>query len=116
MVMCLCLGAGTIASEVIDAKKLIDQHYYAIASKATILKPNQLNVPKDKFLEKFAVAWDDALAKGDVFNALDACTHLALKPLELGAVWSAHCSLLTEKSACLCRGRECWARERRARA
>ena len=35
-------------TQVIDEKKLIDQHYYAIASKATILKPEQLNVPADK--------------------------------------------------------------------
>lgn len=44
---------GSLASEVIDEKKLIDQHYYAIASKATILKPDQLNVPADKFKEQF---------------------------------------------------------------
>jgi hypothetical protein len=30
---------GTLTAEQIDAGKLIDQHYYAIASKATILKP-----------------------------------------------------------------------------
>jgi hypothetical protein len=31
---------GNITSEVIDAKMLIDQQYYSIASKATILKPH----------------------------------------------------------------------------
>lgn len=41
------LSQGSISSEDIDAKKLIDQHYYAIASKATILKPNQLNIPSE---------------------------------------------------------------------
>jgi len=47
------LSEGDIAGEDIDAKKLIDQHYYAIASKATILKPEALHVPADKFKEKF---------------------------------------------------------------
>ena len=43
------LSEGSIAAETIDEKKLIDQHYYAIASKATILKPSELNVPVEKF-------------------------------------------------------------------
>ena len=50
----------------IDEKKLIDQHYYAIASKATILKPAQLNVPTEKFKDKFGLEWSDALASGKV--------------------------------------------------
>lgn len=33
----------------IDRKKLIDQHYYAIASKATILSPKQVLVPSQSF-------------------------------------------------------------------
>merc|ERR1719157_457331 len=44
---------GSISAEDIDSKQLIDQHYYAIASKATILKPNELNIPKEKFKEQF---------------------------------------------------------------
>ena len=69
------LSEGPIAGEVIDQKKLIDQHYYAIASKATILKPKELAVPADKFEAKFNVKWEAALAQGVVFNAMDACTH-----------------------------------------
>ena len=42
-------GEGDIKSEVIDSKKLIDQHYYAIASKATILTPDQVNVAGSPF-------------------------------------------------------------------
>jgi hypothetical protein len=57
---------GEITSEVIDEKKLIDQHYYAIASKATILKPSEMNVPADKFKEAFGVEWKDVLAKNQV--------------------------------------------------
>ena len=51
------LRSGTITAEEIDSKKLIDQHYYAIASKATILKPAQLNVPPEKFEGQFGVGW-----------------------------------------------------------
>ena len=47
------LAEGSLTSEEIDSKKLIDQHYYAIASKATILKPAELNVPEDKFKAQF---------------------------------------------------------------
>jgi len=79
---------GDLSSEVIDQKKLIDQHYYAIASKATILKPHQLNVPKDKFQKQFGLTWDDALSKGVVFNALDACTELGVDATELAKLWA----------------------------
>lgn len=80
---------GDLTSEVIDEKKLIDQHYYAIASKATILKPSELNVPKDKFQSSFGLSWDDALANGVVFNALDACKFLNCNAEELSKAWGA---------------------------
>jgi len=80
---------GDLTSEVIDQKKLIDQHYYAIASKATILKPSELNVPKDKFEKAFGLSWDDALAKGVVFNAMDACQKLGCSADELNVAWAA---------------------------
>merc|ERR1711998_629379 len=72
------LREGRIKGEVIDKKKLIDQHYYAIASKATILKPDQLNVPEDKFQAQFGLSWKDALASGKVFNAMDGCAKLGI--------------------------------------
>eukprot|EP01065_Artemidia_motanka_P024599 TRINITY_DN294_c0_g3_i1.p2 TRINITY_DN294_c0_g3~~TRINITY_DN294_c0_g3_i1.p2 ORF type:complete len:342 (+),score=161.33 TRINITY_DN294_c0_g3_i1:67-1092(+) len=81
------LEEGHLASEVIDEKKLIDQHYYAIASKATILKPEQLNVPKDKFQAKFGLDWDEALKKGVVFNAMDACKELGCDAAKLNQLW-----------------------------
>jgi len=79
---------GDLTSEVIDEKKLIDQHYYAIASKATILKPSELNVPKDKFKSFFGIEWDDALAKNQVYNAMDACKVLNCSDSELNAAWA----------------------------
>jgi nucleoside diphosphate kinase len=78
---------GSLSSETIDEKKLIDQHYYAIASKATILKPNELNVPVDKFQEQFGLSWEDALAGGRVFNAMDGCADLGLTADEMDTQW-----------------------------
>jgi nucleoside diphosphate kinase len=82
------LSQGSITSEEIDSKKLIDQHYYAIASKATILKPHQLNVPADKFEGQFGLSWQAALDSGRVFNALDGCAELGLTPDGLDAEWA----------------------------
>jgi nucleoside diphosphate kinase len=80
-------GEGEITADVIDKKKLIDQHYYAIASKATILKPDQLNVPADKFKGKFGLEWKDALASGKVFNAMDGCAKLGIDADALDKKW-----------------------------
>jgi len=82
-------GEGSLTSDVIDKKKLIDQHYYAIASKATILKPNQLNIPKDKFKASFGKDWDAALSEGLCLNALDACEFFGCTSDELNAAWGA---------------------------
>merc|ERR1719414_1783979 len=79
------LKEGSIKAEAIDKKKLIDQHYYAIASKATILKPEQLNVPEDKFKAQFGLSWKDALASGKVFNAMDGCKKLDIDSDQLDA-------------------------------
>ena len=40
---------GFIEAEVIDRKEMIDQHYYAVASEATVPKPAGLDVPEDRF-------------------------------------------------------------------
>jgi adenine phosphoribosyltransferase len=81
------LSEGTITAEEIDEKKLIDQHYYAIASKATILKPNQLNVPSAKFEAQFGLTWEAALAQGNVYNAMDACALLGVTADEMDSQW-----------------------------
>lgn len=80
---------GVIPGEEIDKKKLIDQHYYAIASKATILKPDQVVVPNDKFKAQFGIDWKDALSSGKAFNAMDACEYFGIDSAELGSVWIA---------------------------
>merc|ERR1711874_421793 len=81
------LAEGSLSGKTIDEKKLIDQHYYAIASKATILKPHELNVPADKFKEQFGIGWQEALDSGKVFNAMDVCKHLDLTAEELDKEW-----------------------------
>lgn len=83
------LGSGSIAGPEIDSKKLIDNHYYAIASKATILPPEELAVPTDKFEEKFGVAWSKVLEEKKAANAMQACEQLGLDPLQLQEAWKA---------------------------
>ena len=58
------LREGELTGPQIDAGMLIDQHYYAIASKATLLKPTEMPVPKAKFQEKFGISFDQAVADG----------------------------------------------------
>lgn len=81
--------SGTVKSEIIDKKKLIDQHYYAIASKATMVAPKDLPVPSDKFKEKFGLSWEDALKQGNVYNAKEACAKLGVDGDGLDALWGA---------------------------
>lgn len=88
------LSAGlTILSECdidgpeIDSKKLIDQHYYAIASKATILEAKDIPVPTDKFESVFGEKWENALASGKACNAMEACTKFGCSADELNTAW-----------------------------
>jgi len=73
----------------IDERKYIDQHYYSIASKATLLHPKELNVPTDKFAKQFGLKWEDALRQGVVFNAMQACQKLGITADELDKKWAA---------------------------
>jgi len=79
---------GEITAEQIDSGKLIDQHYYSIASKATILKPSELSVPNDKFEETFGLSWQSVLDSGRAFNAQDACVELGLSAEQLDEEWA----------------------------
>merc|ERR1719272_813716 len=78
---------GSIEAETIDKKQLVDQHYYAIASKATLLTPDKLNIPKDKFKEQFGLEWDDVLKDGKALNAKDACEKMSIDADELDKMW-----------------------------
>lgn len=79
---------GSLEAEEIDKKQLIDKHYYAIASKATLLTPDKLNVPKEKFKEQFDLDWDAALKTGNVLNAKDACAKLEFTADQLDTEWA----------------------------
>lgn len=81
---------GEISAETIDSKMYIDTHYGAIASKAVKLKPSELNVPdkgKAGFQTMFGESWDDAIAAGKVYNAMDGAAKLGVDAMELGAKW-----------------------------
>jgi len=80
---------GSIDGPTIDAKQYIDQHYYAIASKATIMQPRELNVPVDKFEAQFGETWEKVLDEGRVVNALDACKKLGCDADALDGAWAA---------------------------
>jgi hypothetical protein len=84
---CTVLSEGAISGEEIDSKKLIDQHYYAIASKATILKPAALAVPADKFEEFFKESWETVLAEDRAVNAMDACERFGVDSSGLEKAW-----------------------------
>ena len=99
---------GELTGEQIDKDMLIDQHYYAIASKATLLKPKDLPgiiitiiftiiftitititiVPAALFEKEFGLSWQKALNDGIVYNALDACKYLGCDSEQLDAVWA----------------------------
>merc|ERR1740121_2443574 len=82
------LAEGSLTGAEIDEKKLIDQHYYAIAVKATIKTPDQLNVPNDKFKAQFELDWEEALRSGKVFNALDGCKEFGVTADEMATAWN----------------------------
>lgn len=81
-------GEGDIDCKDIDEKKLIDQHYYAIASKATILKPEAMNVPADKFEATFKKSWETVLKEKKAMNALDACKELGVDAKKMADLWA----------------------------
>jgi len=80
---------GSIAAETIDKKQLIDKHYYAIASKATLVTPDKLTVPADKFKGQFGLEWDDVLKEGKALNAKDACEKFEVDADGLNTMWGA---------------------------
>jgi len=81
------LSEKDIDGPTIDAKKLIDQHYYAIASKATILPASEIPVPAAKFEEEFGETWEIVLKENRAANAMDACERFGIDATELDAAW-----------------------------
>lgn len=81
------LSQVDINGEEIDSKGLIDQHYYSIASKATILSANEIPVPSAMFLESFGEDWEKVLEEDRASNAIDACKRFGCSPEELNKAW-----------------------------
>ena len=83
---------GTLDAGTIEKNKLIDNHYYAIANKASLTKPKDLNPPQakqDDFEKKFGISWKAALAKGMVYNAVDGCKRLGIDGEKMDKTWAA---------------------------
>lgn len=68
--------------------RLVDNHYYSIASKATLLEPKELNVPNAKFEKQFGLSWEAALKQGNVYNATGACEVLGVDASQLNELWA----------------------------
>mmetsp|Transcript_30988 Transcript_30988/g.36162 ORF Transcript_30988/g.36162 Transcript_30988/m.36162 type:complete len:346 (-) Transcript_30988:15-1052(-) len=81
------LSESEVAGETIDEKKLIDQHYYAIASKATILPAEEIPVPADKFESSFGETWEKVISEKRAVNALDACEKFGCDSAALNEAW-----------------------------
>ena len=84
------LSESSIDGKEIDEKQLIDQHYYAIASKATILKAKDIPVPADKFQEAFGESWEQVLKEGRACNAMEACELFGCSASELNDAWQSN--------------------------
>ena len=73
---------GELGAAEIDARRLIDTHYGAIASKAMATAPADLNptaAARALFASTFgAGSWEQAVAAGKVYNAVSACEHLGI--------------------------------------
>lgn len=78
---------GEVTAEEIDANQLVDKHYYAIASKATLIDAELLNVPEEKFRSAYGVEWRDVVASGKAMNSKMACEKWKLNATQLDSVW-----------------------------
>jgi len=81
---------GEVRYDEMDSKRLIDNHYYSIASKAVLISPDALHVPDEglkKFEEEFKVTWQQAIKDGVVLNARQVCEKYEMSPEELKNAW-----------------------------
>jgi hypothetical protein len=82
---------GTLDGHIIDKDMLIDNHYGAIAAKAVMMKPEELEVSPEAagmFKNAYGVDFKQALDAGTVLNAKDACSFLGLSTDALGDLWA----------------------------
>lgn len=85
------VSQGRLEATEIDQKRLIDQHYGAIANRAVRQQPNELAVSdkgKAAFAACFApLTWEQALEQGLVLNATAASERLGVDALGLENAW-----------------------------
>lgn len=81
------LSQTEISGVDVDEKSLIDQHYFSIASKATILPAEKIPVPNEKFEAFFGESYASVLKAKRAFNALQACEQFDCTPVELNDAW-----------------------------
>ncbi len=68
------LDKGTLSSEEIDKKGIVDRHYFAIANAAAMNKPSQLKLSAQaiaNFEDGFGVSWSESCQQGIVLNGVD---------------------------------------------
>jgi nucleoside diphosphate kinase len=85
-------GEGSLKAQVIDEKKLIDNHYYAIANKAVLSHPRTIQITaeaKEKFQKAFNAEWDNVLEMDILVNAREVCGRRNMKPDELSKQFRA---------------------------
>mmetsp|Transcript_491 Transcript_491/g.1407 ORF Transcript_491/g.1407 Transcript_491/m.1407 type:complete len:378 (+) Transcript_491:106-1239(+) len=83
---------GELDAAAIERDRLIDNHYYAIANKASLTQPRDLNPPaakQEEFRRKFGIAWRDAVEAGLVYNAVDGCKRLGIGGSAMDAKWAS---------------------------
>mmetsp|Transcript_129347 Transcript_129347/g.228740 ORF Transcript_129347/g.228740 Transcript_129347/m.228740 type:complete len:319 (-) Transcript_129347:90-1046(-) len=84
------VGEGEIPIANVSKGLLFEKHHIAVASKAALTKPSQLELSsseKTRFRDSFGMSWDQAVGMGLVFNAVEACAELACTADELEAAW-----------------------------
>lgn len=79
---------GKFTGPEIDEQKLIDNHYYSIASKATLTSASDIVVPKDIFSSNFNEDWDTVVAEERSYNALDFAKKFSLDNAGLAEIWA----------------------------
>lgn len=84
------LGEGRLEAQEIDERLLIDTHYGAIAKRAVVQQPHELNVPEKaqaEFEKTYGLTWASALEQKLVFNANGAAERLGVDANGLEGVW-----------------------------
>ncbi|CUF98075.1 Hypothetical protein, putative [Bodo saltans] len=84
---------GSIASEDIEKRRIIDRHYRVISQYALgQVSLDQIQLPKstlDQFFNAFRITWQDALHEGRVCCAQDAATQLGrISATEVAEQWN----------------------------